>query len=68
MVLNLPAFLRSMVSKTVDEKNQLIFDYSELDDIVITATSNEFPLITAKRWGISNHKNGIVYDGKNQDD
>jgi hypothetical protein len=68
MVLNLPAFFRSMINKARDEKNYLIFDQWELDDIINTATSREFPIITAKRWGISNHKNGIVYEGKNQDD
>ena len=57
-----------MINKTRDENNKPVFDYNELDDIVITATSKEIPLLTAKRWGISNHKNGVVYEGKNQDD
>ena len=65
MVLNLPAFLRSLVNKTKDEKNQPVFNYWELDDIICAATSKEIPILSAKRWGISNHKNGLVYEGKN---
>lgn len=37
MILNLPAFLRSMINKTRDEKNNLVFDTWELDDIVTSA-------------------------------
>ena len=65
MVLNLPVFLRSMINKTRDEKNNLVFDTWELDDIVSSATAKQLPILTAKRWAISNHKNGIVYEGKN---
>ena len=39
MVLNIPAFLRSLVKNVRDEHDRLIFDYFELDEIVVAAQS-----------------------------
>lgn len=65
MVLNVPAFLRSLCSKVKDENNNLIFDYYELDEIVNSATDDKIPLISAKKWAISDRKKGQVIIGKN---
>lgn len=65
MVLNIPAFLRSLVSKVKDENNNLIFDYYELDEIVNSAIDDKIPLISAKKWAISDRKKGQVIIGKN---
>ena len=65
MVLNVPAFLRSLCSKTKDENNNNVFDYYELDQIVEAATDDKIPLITAKKWAISDKKKGQVLIGKN---
>lgn len=66
--MNIPAFLRSLVRNVRDEHDRLIFDYFELDQIVEAATSSKIPQITAKKWAITNHKKGIVFEGKNFDD
>jgi hypothetical protein len=51
-----------------DEKNRPVFDPYELDQIVDGAMSNTIPLVSAKKWAISESKKGEVYFGKNQDD
>ena len=68
MVLNLPAFYRHLVSYIRDEKDRPVFDYYELDQIVEAAMSRSIPLITAKKWAISDSKKGEVHHGKNQDE
>ena len=54
MVLNLPAFYRGMIAETKDEFNRLIFDPYELDVIVESAIADKIPIVTAKRWAITN--------------
>lgn len=57
MCTNMPAFYRSLISKIKDETTaQLIFDNNEVDSIVEAAMGDKFPLITAKRWAISDKK------------
>lgn len=69
MCTNIPAFYRSLINKIKDEStNQLIFDYYEIDQIVEAAMGDKIPLITAKRWAISDKKKGMVYFGKSQDE
>jgi len=68
LALNLPVFYRSLVSKTKDEYNNLVFDYDDLDQIVENALMEKIPIVTAKKWAISNQKRGIVEFGKNQED
>jgi hypothetical protein len=68
MVTNVPSFLRSLCSKVKDENDNLVFDFYELDKIVEAATDEKIPLITAKKWAISDKKKGQVMIGKNQDD
>jgi len=58
-------FYRSLVSKTKDEYNNLVFDYDDLDQIVESALGEKIPIVTAKKWAISNQKRGIVEFGKN---
>lgn len=65
MVQNVPAFLRSLCNKVKDENNNLVFDYYELDQIVEAATDDKIPLVTAKKWAISDKKKGQVMIGKN---
>jgi len=64
MVENLPAFLRSLV-RVKDDKGRQLFEPYELDNIVESAMSEQYPIISAKSWGISNTKKGEVFDGKN---
>ena len=48
------AFYRSLIFKIKDESNnQYIFDYYDVDQIVEAAMGEKIPLITAKRWAIS---------------
>lgn len=65
MVENIPGFLRSLCSKVKDENNKSVFDYYELDQIVEAATEEKIPLVTAKKWAISDKKKGQVMIGKN---
>ena len=54
LVLNLPAFYRGMIAQTKDEFNRLVFDPYELDLIVESALADKIPIVTAKRWAITN--------------
>lgn len=67
MVENLPNFYRRIVNiKDCDGKP--LFDYNDLDQIVIAAQGPNFPIVTAKAWGASDSKKGEVFHGKNQDE
>jgi D-alanyl-D-alanine carboxypeptidase len=69
MCTNLPAFYRSLICKIKDENNnQFIFDYYDVDQIVEAAMGEKIPLITAKRWAISDKNKAQVYFGKSQDE
>jgi len=45
--------------------NHLVFDYQELDHIVESAMAEKIPIISAKRWAITDKKKGQVEIGKN---
>ena len=66
--MNLPAFYRHLISYVRDEKDRPVFDPYELDQIVEAAMSNQIPLVSAKKWAISDSKKGEVRFGKGQDD
>jgi D-alanyl-D-alanine carboxypeptidase len=69
MCTNLPAFYRSLISK-INNVNSggLIFDYYDADQIVEAAMDEKIPLVTAKRWAITDKKKGQVFFGKSQDE
>ena len=59
MCTNLAAFYRSLIKDIRDESTKnLLFDYYEVDQIVEAAMDDKMPLITAKRWAISDRKKG----------
>ena len=59
MCTNLPAFYKSLISKINNvSSGNLIFDYSEVDQIVEAAMGEKFPLVSAKRWAITDKKKG----------
>jgi len=61
MITNLPVFYRSLVNKIRDPvTNSLVFDYLELDQIVESALAEKIPIISAKRWAITDAKKGQV--------
>jgi len=69
MILNLPAFYRSLVSCVYFPRSkQSIFDFFELDQIVESALAEKIPIISAKRWAITDKKKGSTEVGKNQED
>ena len=70
MVTNLPAFYRSMISniKWNEKTNNTIFDWYELDQIVEATMSEQYPIVSAKRWALSDRHKGVVMQGKNYDD
>lgn len=46
----------------------MLFDYYELDQIVESAMAEQYPIITAKKWAISNKNKGQVINGKSQEE
>jgi len=70
MVNNLPAFYRSLINKITwsEKSNMPIFDYAELDQIVEATLSEQYPIISAKKWAISDKHKGVVLQGKNYED
>lgn len=66
MVTNLPAFYRSLISNITwnENTNNTIFDWYDLDQIVEATLSEQYPIITAKKWAISDKNKGIVMQGK----
>lgn len=70
MVSNLPVFYRSLISNITwsDKSNCPIFDWYDLDQIVEATLSEQYPIISAKKWAISDKHKGVVMQGKNHDD
>jgi len=66
MVENLPNFYRSIVNVR-DINNKPMFDYNELDTIVIQAQELQFPIVSAKAWAVCDSKKLDIFHGKNQD-
>lgn len=65
MCTNLPAFYRSLINKINDvNTGDPIFDYNEAESIVEAAIGEKIPLVTAKRWAITDKKKGQVQFGK----
>ena len=48
--------------------NVPMFDYNEIDQIVEASLSDTYPIISAKRWAISDKNKGAAMHGKNQGD
>lgn len=42
-----------MKIKTFESPNTLLFDWQELDQIVDAAMADRYPLISAKRWAVT---------------
>ena len=70
MVNNIFEFYRRLISniKLTENQNQTLFDYFELDQIVEAAIAEQYPIVTAKKWAISNNNKGQVINGKGQDE
>ena len=51
MVENLPKFYRKIVN-VKDCDNRPLFESWELDQIVIAAQEEAFPIVSAKQWGV----------------
>ena len=70
MVNNIFEFYRRLISniKLTENQNQTLFDYFELDQIVEAAMAEQYPIVTAKKWAISNNNKGQVINGKGQDE
>ena len=61
-------FYRKLVKEIRDVNNNAQFDSFELDQIVEQAIDDRIPIVSAKRWAISDNKKGQVLFGKSQDD
>ena len=55
------------MSKIKDEKNRLLFEHWETEQMVEQAMAVQYPMVTAKCWAISDNKRCEVFHGKNQD-
>lgn len=67
MVTNLPLFYKRLVSNLKKDcnSNQQLFDHIELDQIVEAAMAEQYPIVSAKKWAISNKNKGQTFHGKN---
>jgi D-alanyl-D-alanine carboxypeptidase len=66
MVTDLPNFYRKLVKD--NNSNSNIFDSSDLDQIADAAQADQYPIISAKKWAISNKNKGQTFHGKSQDE
>ena len=62
MVINLPAFYRNLISGITwhEKTNNTIFDWYELDQIVEAVISEQYPIVSAKRWAITDKYKAVV--------
>lgn len=68
MVLNPPQFYKKMLTGIKDASGNAVYDSFEMEKIVENAMLDKIPILTAKKWAISNDKKGAVAMGKNENE
>ena len=62
MVVDISSFYKKLVKE--NNSNSNIFDSFDLDQIADAAQADQYPIISAKKWAISNKNKGQTFHGK----